>query len=685
MGLTGAYGCSGDSTPDASVIPDSGVVADSGTTTTPDSGTTTPDSGIVPDSGTTQVCMEDSFSPNHDASAATTLNVGDDFPNLQICSGASDFFKIALTAGQRVSVGVFFSHAEGDLDVNVYAPGALDTPIAQGASEDDDELVGFEATDAGDYIVEVLGFMDAEAIYQIDVVAGCLVDSECTAPEVCDRTNNTCGAYEESACGSDGANDPNGSNSQAVALDLSSGSATLTGFSGCPGDLDFFTFDAVDGDSFEVTITPETTPEGYVMFLMNDEGALFPGQPFASPDTASLPYLTAGTWYLIVFANQNAEEGYQLAVTKTAGACMSNLDCADGVLGQFCVNGACGTIEGNGMVALGGACDDNADCTMDADGCDNSSVSPDGFFCNITCEMDTECTVIGTGAYCAEDRGVCDKPCNGDHDLCFEGGYCAMTSNECVNGACNFGGGCDAPGLACQWVNGSAQGSCSEVVAATCGQGGVGEPNDTIATAVPLTFTASAATAMGSICGEDSDIYSFEVTSPSDVEVAVTWAGTADLDFLIVPSADTRAAGVGFGIEAQDETSSALFVGPGTYYVVVGPWEVGETPDMAYNLSVRLTAAACAADACLTTSPLRQQCDMSGACVDFDGAGAVAIGGECDDLADCVSDADLCFIGQTSVFNHMCSVTCAGDADCAAIPGSQCFDLGNGTGACGMP
>lgn len=689
LGLTGAYGCSGDDDkPDGSVIVDSGVTPDSGTTT-PDSGVGTPDSGVIPDSGTTEVCMEDSFAPNHVASAATTLNIGDDFPNLQICSGTPDFFKIALTEGQRVSIGVFFQQTQGDLDVDVFAPGDLTTPFAQGASESDNEIVGFQAEAAGEYVISVYGYMDAEAVYQIDVVAGCLVDGECTAPDVCDRQTNSCGEYIEATCGGDGANDPNGSNSQAVALDLTSGSATVTGLNSCQDDIDFFTFDAAAGDSFTVTVTPATTADGFGWYLMDSEGTLYgtaDGNIFLSPDAATLPHLAAGTWYLLVLSGVDGEEGYQLSVTKTAGGCTVNSECAASSIGQFCTAGVCGPLEGNGMVALGGLCDDDTDCDANADFCYNASVSPDGFFCNLGCEMDAECTAVGTGAYCAEDRGVCDRPCGGNHDLCFQGGYCADSSNECVFANCNYGAGCDAAGLECLWVPGSTQGACEAPVAPTCGQGGVGEPNDTIATAVALTFTASVATSNGSICDADSDIYSFVVSQPSNVEVAVTWAGMADVDFLVVPSNDTRPAGAGFGIEAQDETSTAMFLAPGTYYVVVGPWEIGETPDMDYNIRVTQSAAACSAMTCLDTSPLRQVCDMSGACVDFDGAGAVAIGGECDDLADCVADADLCFIGQTSVFNHMCSITCGSDAECTAvIAGSQCFDLGNGTGACGMP
>ena len=104
------------------------------------------------------------------------------------------------------------------------------------------------------------------------------------------------------------------------------------------------------------------------------------------------------------------------------------------------------------------------------------------------------------------------------------------------------------------------------------------------------------------------------------------------------------------------------------------------------EVSVTATAAMCTAATCLDTNPLRQECAGTGACVDFAGMGAVALGGACDDLTDCVPEADLCFIGETSVFNHMCSIICTSDAECdAAIPGSVCFDLGNGFGGCGMP
>lgn len=693
VALVGAYGCSSDektnNTNNNSGIPDSGVVADTGVET-PDSGTVVmdagveTDSGVEADSGSGPACTEDALSPNHTAGEATTLAVGDTQTNLQICGGVDDFFRLTLTEGQRVAVEVTFTHADGDIDVEVFGPADPTTPINGAASANDNEQVSIEAETAGDYIVRVYGYDGAENSYGIAAVAGCLVDADCTAPQLCDRTSNSCFDYAEPSCGADGANDPNGTDSQAVALDLSSGAANVTGLATCEGDLDFFSFTADNGDSFSFTLTPAATMDGVAFILMDAEGALY-GQANVSPDTVNVPHLAAGTWYIIVFGGQGMEEAYSLDVTKTAGPCMGNSDCADSVIGGFCQNGACGPIDGQGMVALGGACDDNADCVMAAGGCDTSAQSSDGWFCNIECTMDADCTAVGTGAYCNEDRGVCDLPCNGDSTLCFQGGYCAMTSNECVSGTCNYAGSCDATGLECQWVAGSIQGNCQTPVTPTCGQGGAGEPNDYVSQATPVTMMGGSGTVMGSICNEDSDIYSFTVTEPSNVEVAVTWAGMADIDWVVFPDADTRASGLGFGTEAQSETATAQFLAPGNYFLVVGPYEVSTTPDMDYSVTITMTAATCGAMDCLGTQPLRQECDMSGACVDFNGMGAVALGGNCDDDADCVPESDLCFVGQTSVFNHMCSIFCTSDAECeAAIPGSVCFDLGGGVGGCGM-
>ncbi len=691
LGLAGTIGCSSDETK-PTTTPDSGVPADTGVVTGNDAGVdagATADSGPV-DTGTPPVvCMEDMFAGNHARADAQAVTLGDDYANLQICSGVDDFFKITLTEGQRISIGVFFNNGEGDLDVQVFAPGAPDTVFASGGSTDDNEVVAVEAEVAGEYTIRILGFEGAEALYQLDIVAGCILDSDCSAPDVCHRRTNTCGDNVEPACGGDGVNDPNGSDSQAIVLDLTSGTATVTGLKGCTDDLDFFTFDAIDGDSITVQLTPETTADGFAFLLVNAEGQFLPAQPVVSPDVAPFAHLTAGTWGILVISGVDPEEGYEITVTKTAGACTVNSDCATNPVGTFCLmGGACGALEGNGMTALGALCDDNTDCAMDADFCDITSVSPDGYMCNTNCEADADCTAVGMGGYCSEDRGVCDLPCAGDHDMCAASGYCADSSSECISRACNFGGGCDAVSLDCQWARGSAQGGCAAVVTPACGQGGVGEPNNTVATATPLTMAMGTGTADGSICDEDSDIYSFVVSEISDVQIAVTWAGAADVDFLVVPTGDNRAVGAGFGTEANDETTTTSFLAPGTYYVVVGPWEIMDTPDMDYTVTVTRTAAAaaCSEMTCLMTEPLRQTCDMSGACVDFDGAGAVAIGGECDDLTDCVSGADLCFIGQTMVFNHLCSINCAANAECeAAIPGSQCFDLGNGTGGCGMP
>jgi len=92
---------------------------------------------------------------------------------LRACPADLDVFRIALVAGQRVSIQLRFTHADGDLDAYLFNPNTTAfshaTPIARGDSTTDDERLSFTATRNGEHVLVVSGYDGAENAYDLDV------------------------------------------------------------------------------------------------------------------------------------------------------------------------------------------------------------------------------------------------------------------------------------------------------------------------------------------------------------------------------------------------------------------------------------------------------------------------------------------------------------------------------------
>ena len=118
---------------------------------------------------------DDQFEDNDsdETPAAAPLGTDGGAATLRLCPGDEDWFSVSLTAGQTVTIDVLFSHAEGDLDVYLWAPGAephTDMPAGASDGTADNERVTFQAAAAGDHLFVVTGHNGAQAAYQLRVV-----------------------------------------------------------------------------------------------------------------------------------------------------------------------------------------------------------------------------------------------------------------------------------------------------------------------------------------------------------------------------------------------------------------------------------------------------------------------------------------------------------------------------------
>jgi hypothetical protein len=101
-------------TPTATITP--GGPATSTPTATP---TATPTDTATATPTPTMVCTDDAYEENDTCSAAAPIAPGT-YPDLQICSGDDDWFAVDLQAGDTIRITLNFTHANGDIDMQLY-------------------------------------------------------------------------------------------------------------------------------------------------------------------------------------------------------------------------------------------------------------------------------------------------------------------------------------------------------------------------------------------------------------------------------------------------------------------------------------------------------------------------------------------------------------------------------------
>ena len=108
----------------------------------------------------------DVFEPNDGPSNATETDDGSFF-GLRIDVNDTDWFKMWMHQGQELELSIFFSHAQGDLDLRLYDPDV--NPLVSSDSVDDFESVRWTAERTGFYFAEVFGYQGATNDYDMGV------------------------------------------------------------------------------------------------------------------------------------------------------------------------------------------------------------------------------------------------------------------------------------------------------------------------------------------------------------------------------------------------------------------------------------------------------------------------------------------------------------------------------------
>jgi len=124
-----------------------------------------------------QVCLNDLACPGDDLNEPndtrqTAKSIDRDDEVLGVACGVNpDFYRVVPQSGCTTTFAALFSHAVGDLDLNL-VDGA-DAVLQSSASTDDDEQISFVAPNGSAVFLKVFGFQTAQSSYRLRTTTTC--------------------------------------------------------------------------------------------------------------------------------------------------------------------------------------------------------------------------------------------------------------------------------------------------------------------------------------------------------------------------------------------------------------------------------------------------------------------------------------------------------------------------------
>ena len=231
-------------------------------------------------------CYVDNYEQNNSIDFAVPV----DFPSsiaASICEGDHDYFKVNIQEGVTVDFFVQFSHADGDLDIELLTlQGEL---LASSATQTDNELITFTVPEdaSGERVLHVFGNGDAVNNYTFDV--------------------DVSGAYE---CVDDGF-EPN--DYLAAASEVSFPDAFDAVI--CSNDDDYFIFTAPGGVTLDIIANFSHSAGDLNLALLSESEEVL-ASSVTEDDGERLQYTTgdAGNFVVRVYAENGDENAYFLTV-----------------------------------------------------------------------------------------------------------------------------------------------------------------------------------------------------------------------------------------------------------------------------------------------------------------------------------------------------------------------------------
>lgn len=239
-------------------------------------------------------CLADPFEPNaspyeEGAVALEAVVEPGTYPDLVACEGDDDWYAVALMPGQRLTAGIDFDPAEGDLEMALYAPDGNAVIDESTGLQGREEVELLRAPAAGVWYVRVyLSGAARSATYSLDIALA-----------------------EAEACPDDDY-EPNGERLDASLLPDGVHDLYL-----CPGDTDWFRFAIPAGNTVSWQVS--SGGAGVLLRLYDQNGAVI------DEDDRRIAHLAQynGFYYLEVSVGGAAEVAYQLRVSGVSGVDLS--------------------------------------------------------------------------------------------------------------------------------------------------------------------------------------------------------------------------------------------------------------------------------------------------------------------------------------------------------------------------
>lgn len=226
---------------------------------------------------------DDNYEPNNTIATATTVT-GGIISSLSCISGNDDFYAIALTAGDTLTVQLDFTHSQGDIDLAIQSNSGSVLRSSTGLSNQ--EIAGYKATTSGTYYIRVYNRGYTYNTYSMTI-------TKTSAVTVADD------GYEEN-------------DSISVAKLLTNGTYSLI----CNDDDWYYVYGGV-GQTITVTITFDNSQSDLDLYICDGTGNIIASSVSTSLniETASIIVSGAGYFYINVNSYSGVHNTYSMNVT----------------------------------------------------------------------------------------------------------------------------------------------------------------------------------------------------------------------------------------------------------------------------------------------------------------------------------------------------------------------------------
>ncbi len=342
----------------------------------------------------------------------------------------ADWFRVDLTGD--LGIDLRFAGANNDLDLKLL--NATGQPVMT-SEQDKGSFEGIAAIGLphGTYYIVVTQYEQSPANvvavpYTLTLsVPDCASSFDCTTAKPVCSAGKVCGPGPSLCSGDDAGDVSPGDDGPAGARDLSAGAIAAQVCSSSHFEADYYKLTVAAGQGAVVSLAWADPAADLDLYTYDATGALMGASLYETPETVTLTYLPAGSYYFRVVkyatgAGTTQITPYSITATATpVQACATSTDCAAEFQTQIyrgscnAITHACERLPKNAQVAANGPCDADGDCAGGVCSYVEFESNAQRSTCSSHCTGDGDCAAI-TGTTCDPDFMLCVPACNLDTD-----------------------------------------------------------------------------------------------------------------------------------------------------------------------------------------------------------------------------------------------------------------------------